>query len=238
MRALILLAALGLSALPATLRGQETETNGDIQLADRRILVRDLALLSPEERETIGQLVAMRIPKGQTTIELSAGQRAVLLRRRVPGRDLRLLLGGSRRFAVRTAQIEGEDRRAGHECFVLRQNLDAGAYITQEVVAPATCGHGGSPRLPLRYDNAASAAMLTRPLPAGTNLGSLSVSPRSVVESGQLLTLTVTQGPVTIERQVHAMQPSREGRAVFVRTVDGKILAAPLQAFATEKTTR
>ena len=43
-------------------------------------------------------------------------------------------------------------------------------------------------------------------------------------------------GPVRIERKVEALQSSRGGRAIFVRTTEGAVLAAPLAKAETEST--
>ncbi|MDD3799230.1 MAG: flagella basal body P-ring formation protein FlgA [Novosphingobium sp.] len=156
----------------------------------------------------------------------------------MPGRDLRLLHEGPQRFAARAAGTGGEDRRAGRECFALRQNLPAGAYVTGEVLVPAACKKDTARPLPLRYDASAGATELARPLSAGTYLGRVAVRAGEIVESGRTLVLSVREGPVRIEREVHALQPSRTGRAIFVRTADGQILAAPLATTGTAESAR
>ena len=231
--------ALLACAAPQTLDARErplADAMRETLLADERILVRDLAMLHPAERETIGGLVVARIPNGQDSLELSARHRTALLRRRVPGRDLRLLLGGPERFTVHRTVAEGEDGRAGRECFALRQNLAAGDYVTDRVLTPAACVVHARRGLPLRYDSATGAALLTRSLAAGTYLGPLAPAPADVVEKGRTLTLSVLTGPVRIERKVEALQSSRGGRAIFVRTTEGAVLAAPLAKAETEST--
>lgn len=219
--------ALFASALPAALSPHE-DSVPQVTLADRHIRVRDLAVLPPHQRTGPGALIAATVPAGQPYMELGAERRALLLRRRVPGQTLRPLLGGAIRFVVPGEGAMAEDGRAGRECFALRQNLAAGAYAAGGALAPTVCQRGTRAKLPLHYDRAAGAAIALQPLPAGTYLGPLATQRTNPVESGRAMTLAITEGPVRIERQVHTVQSGRTGGALFVRTSDGALLAAPL----------
>lgn len=234
MRPLLLSLALSAGLLPSALFAQEGGA-APLTLADRHIRVRDLAVLSPQQRSGIGALIAATVPVGQRYVELTAERRALLLRWRVPGQILRPLLGGAVRFIVPGEEAMAEDGRAGRECFALRQNLAAGAYVVDTALAPTACEQGKHAKLPLRYDRAAGAAMALRPLPAGTYLGPLATQRAIPVESGRAMTLAITEGPVRIERQVHAAQSARAGGALFVRTSDGALVAAPLPVGETSR---
>lgn len=48
------------------------------------------------------------------------------------------------------------------------------------------------------------------------------------IRAGDPLTVRIDIGPVTVEREVHAIQPARAGHAVFVRTPEGAVLRAHL----------
>jgi hypothetical protein len=48
------------------------------------------------------------------------------------------------------------------------------------------------------------------------------------VQAGDRLTVRVDVGPVTVEREVRALQPARAGGEVFVRTPEGVVLRARL----------
>ena len=146
------------------------------------------------------------------------------LRRRVPGHPLPLLLGGPVRFVAAHAATMG---RTGRACFALRHNLAAGDYVTEQTVTAAPCQATIPASLPLRFDPTAGAARADAPLAAGTYLGPLALREGRIVEQGRSLTLAITAGPVRIERRVAAMQSARSGHALFVRTAEGAILAAP-----------
>jgi flagella basal body P-ring formation protein FlgA len=134
---------------------------------------------------------------------------------------------------VHRTEPAGEDRRAGRECFALRQNLAEGSHVAGQDLLPVACRPGAQPPLPLRYDSAAGTPRSTAALPAGTYLGPLALRPEPVVEKGQKLTLAIAAGPVRIERTVEALQSSRSGRAIFVRTGDGQVVSAPLALVGT-----
>ncbi|HYC68878.1 hypothetical protein [Brevundimonas sp.] len=53
-------------------------------------------------------------------------------------------------------------------------------------------------------------------------------APAPSVSAGDVLTLRVTVGPVTVEREVRALQAGVPGGALFVRTADGAVLRALL----------
>ncbi len=199
------------------------------QLTDRLIRVRDLARLAPHEANALGHLTVAYLPDGPGPFKLSAERRAALLRRRVPGHTLRLLVEGPVRFMVPSGTARmGEVGRAGRECFALRQNLAAGDYVTQAGVTPQPCLHEGAPRLSIRYDATAGAPIAAEPLASGTYLGALTLREGSPVGKGQPMSLWVSEGQVRIAREVTTLQSTRAGAGVFVRTADGKVLSAPL----------
>lgn len=203
-------------------------------LEDRNIRVSDLARLDANEAKTIGHMVVTFVPTRRQTIELSATQQATLLRRRLPGYELRLLLEGSAVFAAPAAETANKDGRAGRACFALWQNLTAGSYLTRETLQPADCDNTSRAQLSLRYDPEAGASVTSRDLPAGTYLGPISPPPAHFAKAGDDMTLKVTVGPVVIERQTVALQPSGVGHAIFVRTRDGQIVAAPFENLKVE----
>ena len=197
-----------------------------VVLPAREITVADLAMLDDGQRTRLGPLAIAAIPVGSSSLELDGATRAKLLRRRVPGQELRLRHGGNVRFEVPEAPEPGHGARP---CFMLRHNLDAGAYLQPEAVAPAPC-RAHTARLPLRFDRRVNAPLLSAPLAAGTYLGPLAVRGGPVIGAGMELHHVARQGPVTIERRVSALQPSRMGQAVFVRAQDGVIFASRLVA--------
>lgn len=216
-----LLPALACAALPGHAAAAER-----VVLPAREITVGDLAALDQTQRARLGSLAIATIPTGKSHLELGAATRARLLRRRVPGQDLRLRHGGKVRFKVPEPREAG---RGARPCLMLRRALDAGDYLQPEAVAPVPCRDHAA-RLPLRFDRRVNAPRLSAPLAAGAYLGPLAVRGGPVIGAGTELRHVAHQGPVTIERRVNALQPSRMGQAVFVRTHDGAIFASHLPA--------
>ncbi|MFA7595099.1 MAG: hypothetical protein WCY92_01990 [Novosphingobium sp.] len=216
-----MLLALACAGLPGDAAAAER-----VVLPAREITVADLALLDDGQRTRLGPLAIAVIPAGRSHLELDSATRAKLLRRRVPGQALRLRYGGKVRFEVSEASQAGHGAR---QCLTLRHDLDAGAYLQPETVAPALCRADADP-LPLLFDRRVNAPRLSAPLAAGTYLGPLTVRGGPVIAPGTELRHVARQGPVIIERRVNALQPSRMGQAVFVRAQDGAIFASRLAA--------
>jgi hypothetical protein len=197
-------------------------------LAGRDITVADLAVLDAAERARFGGLVAATIPAGNNHLELDSSARETLLRRRVPGRQWRLISGGTVRFEGKPLHPVTSP---APRCFTLHQDLKAGDYLQTANVSPTPCIARPS-SLPLRFDRRVNAPQLAAPLPAGTYLGPVVLSGKPVVDEGTQLSLILRTGPVTIERSVQAVQPSRLGTAVFIRTQDGTILSSRIASAA------
>ncbi len=216
-----LLPALACAALPGHAAAAER-----VVLPAREITVADLAMLDQTQRARLGSLAIAAIPAGKSHLELDAATRARLLRRRVPGQDLRLRHGGKVRFEVPEPREAG---RGARPCIMLRRALDAGDYLQPEAVAPVPC-RDHAEALPLLFDRRVNALRLSSPLAAGAYLGSLAVRGGPIIGAGTELRHVTRQGPVAIERTVNALQPSRMGQAIFVRTQDGAIFASRLAA--------
>jgi len=200
-----MLLALACAGLPGHAAAAER-----VVLPARDITVADLAVLDDGQRRRLGPVTIAVVPAGRSHLELDSTTCAKLRRRRVPGQALRLRHGGNVRFEVPEAP---GPRHGARPCLMLRHDLDAGAYLVPEAVAPAPC-RAHAVRLPLRLDRRVNAPRLSAPLAAGAYLGPLAVR----------------GGPVTIERRVSVLQPSRMGQAVFVRTQDGAVFASHIAA--------
>lgn len=196
-------------------------------LTGREIHVADLAVLDPKEAMEVGRLVVGHLPLGQSSLELNADQRAQLLRRRVPGRNLRLLVNGPVRFNYQANKRKDEAGRFGHDCFALRENLEAGQYLTAEKVSLTPCSTRNR-NLPLQFDRRVGMLRLSAPLMGGTYLGRIVAPEVEVVAANEILRFTMIDGPVRIERTVRAIQPGRVGQHIFFKTEDGASFSAPL----------
>jgi flagella basal body P-ring formation protein FlgA len=86
----------------------------------------------------------------------------------------------------------------------------------------------------LSFDAKASALRASGNIEAGAYLGRIAVPRAADVQAGQKLILRSTEGPVTVQRSVVALQPGRSGGRVFVRDADGEVSSAKL-ALSDEK---
>lgn len=187
-----------------------------IVLQGREIRVRDLARLDDIDRARFGSLVAATIPAGRNQLDLDNRQRATLLRRRVPGHDLPLRTDGIVRFKMAAAAHMAARTASPRECFALRHDIGTRDYLDASNLQPVPC-RDLRRSAALRFDRRVNAAALSAPLPAGAYLGRISAQKQRVVAAGSQLRLVITDGPVTVERKVRAMQPARMGRTIFVR---------------------
>lgn len=80
--------------------------------------------------------------------------------------------------------------------------------------------------LPSGPDQPILVRRLEAPAPSAVSEALPPVAP--AVRAGDPLTVRVAIGPVTVEREVHALQSGRAGQAVFVRTPEGVVLRAQL----------
>ena len=190
-----------------------------IAAADGGIRASQIAFV-PAERDR----VVAKLPEGTGQVELTEAERAALLRSRYPGERYRLRHLGSLRV-VRAGPKPAAD--AGVGCVATRVSVRAGAYLDQPDVEPASCQPGASSGW-LGYDPQAKSFFARRDIPAGTGLGRIaSLTPPATV-AGSRAVYRTTDGPVTVEREVVALQSARDGARVFVRTESGEVLAASL----------
>jgi flagella basal body P-ring formation protein FlgA len=110
-------------------------------------------------------------------------------------------------------------------CVALVRPLAAGEALAPGDVEPAECGEAPGA---LRFDRRKGAVIAAAPLAAGTPLGALRLEAAPAIAAGSELTLVSRAGPVSIARDVVALQSGRAGGRVFVRDADGTVIAAPV----------
>lgn len=113
-------------------------------------------------------------------------------------------------------------------CLAAIVPIPAGALAVRADFREAPCA-GETPRA-LRYDAARRALTAARDIAAGEVIAAPPASLLPDVRTGDALTLIAHVGTATVERQVVAAQPGQHGRNIFVRTSDGRVIAAPLAA--------
>lgn len=195
----------------------------EVQLESREIRAGDLSAAAPNRNE-----ILLRFAANGDAVELTADDRRRLLRNRYPGLALPLLDDGAIRF-VAGKSVASE--RATGICYATRRDIGAGEYILQQDLGEVDC-EAKAPHAPLGYDRSAGAIYAAGSLPAFTYVGAIKASAAKPLRAGSKLTLRTVSGPVTVERDVWAMQAGRPGDRLFVKTSDGEILASRLSAQA------
>lgn len=166
----------------------------------------------------------MALPLGAADVEVSQDKRIALLRATFPGGQFTLRDAGPVRI-VREAIAEKPDTAAN--CFASRINIVASTAIRKADLAPAACQRGMLERW-LGYDPASRSYFARREIPAGAYLGAIRVTAPAATPAGTPLVFRTSKGPVTVEREVVAIQPGRPRHRIFVRTEDGHVLRSSL----------
>lgn len=173
----------------------------------------------------LGQVVIARIPQGRAAFLLSRQELASLVRRRVPGIQIGEISLGSILLVAPVKEVPAERR-----CLQLVIAKSAGEELLADDVTPASCPEP-MPARALRFDAASGANIATRTLEAGSIIARAKLAEAPALRRGDKLRLASKVGPVTIERPVTLAQGARpNGRKVFVRTNDGEIIAAKIEA--------
>jgi len=110
-------------------------------------------------------------------------------------------------------------------CLAALAPIAAGTLPVRGDFADAPCG--ARTELALRYDGRRHALAAARDIEAGEVIAAPPASLLPDVRPGDPLILIARVGTATVERQVTAAQPGRRGRGIFVRTPDGRLVAAP-----------
>ena len=173
--------------------------------------------------------VVARLPEGTAAAQWSEAERLALVRNRYPGRPYPLLQTGTVRLVRAPGPAPAATPASGDAlpCFASTTPIAAGTYLAPDMLTPAACD-GAAQGGWLAYDAAAGAFRARRAIPAGTCLGRFAEPTVPGATEGARLVYRTGEGPVTVEREVVALQSARVGRAVFVRAEDGTVLAAPL----------
>jgi flagella basal body P-ring formation protein FlgA len=109
-------------------------------------------------------------------------------------------------------------------CLAAVAPIPAGTLPVRADFVATPCGEE-APRA-LRYDPARGTLSATRDIAAGEVVAAPPPSLLPDVQPGERLTLVARAGTAIVERQVTAAQPGRYGRRIFVRTSDGRLVAA------------
>jgi flagella basal body P-ring formation protein FlgA len=206
--------SMALLALASAVPGEAVvDRRASIELHGPTIRIGDVI------REMHGSAAAIeiaRLPAGRSSITLSRGAVAALIRRAVPA----LALGDPGPSSFTFRRLLPPSTPAA--CFVARQAVAAGEVVRAERAGSDRCAAAAAPT---RYNAATGAIVATSPLAAGDVIGRALPKAAPDITRGDALTLVSRSGPVTVERPVAALQPARRGGRVFVRTTDGQVFA-------------
>lgn len=193
-----------------------------VELATREVRLVDIAeWQGPAE---LGALVIARLPEGRASVLLSRAELAGLIRRSIPGIEVTVGTAGS--ILLEGPAKAGDSRR----CLEMMVSKAAGETLVAGDAISAACPDA-MPGPAVRFDDRASANVAIRPIEAGTVIPDARLAEAPALRRGSPLSLASTVGPVTIERPVTLAQDARaRDRRVFVRTNDGEILAAAINA--------
>jgi len=108
-------------------------------------------------------------------------------------------------------------------CITLRRTVAAGEVINLEDVVQADCQPGASPKA-FTYEASSGLARARRALPAGENVGPVSLAVLASVKAGQPFALRSNIGAVSVERQAYVIRSARKGGRVIVRTASRQAL--------------
>jgi flagella basal body P-ring formation protein FlgA len=188
-----------------------------ITAADGQLRASQIAHVPP-----LRDTVIATLPEGAGKVTMSEAARLGLIRNRFPGARYRLRQLGEVLVVRDTVAVD-----ADAACAVSRTPIAAGAYLASDDLGRVACraeATGGW----LGYDAGARSFFARREIPAETYLGRASAGAVPAAREGAELVYRTSEGPVTVEREVVALQSGRVGQPVFVRTEEGKVLSATL----------
>lgn len=220
---------LGASLLLAAAGAAVAVPTVSIDLRGREVRLGDVARLTgfaPAGDPALASRIIASVPRGRTQLSMTREALAGLVRRSVPGLGT-WLRPGAGSVTFRAPARRHEAKGASGACAATAQPVaqDAALKTADIVTVPCEAREVGAP---VRFDRRASAVRASAHLPAGTRLGRLALPAAPNVDRGDELTLLSRVGPVSVERQVVALQAGRSGGRVFVRDAEGQVVSAPL----------
>lgn len=204
-------------AAPLAFRPQVEVSGPVVTLRD----VADLSRLPSVLKDRASGLEIARLAPGARRTVTAA---AVVDRARVlmPALAPWLNGGADQPVMLHRAAVEPRSSAPPTNCIRALHAVTAGAIPTGEDVAPSPCT---APQpAAFRFDPAARTVRAIRDLADGD----VAPAPRFALASvrpGQRLFLKTQAGPVTVDREVEAVQAARAGQSVFVRAAGGEMFA-------------
>ena len=222
--AILAAAALGAASAP----GGTVTLRADAEVSRPQVRLGDVALLDGLPAAVRSRLAAVpvgRFRAGERRIELSPAWIAERIRGAVPAMAAGLTVSGEPVVVRLVPTAAGEEAAAPLVCAQLLAPIGAGAVPLRSDFAPASCSESVAA---FRYDRRIGAARAVRDVAAGEIVAAIPDALLADVRPGDALLVSSSVGPVTVERQVTAVQAGRRGRSFFARTSDGAVVPALL----------
>ena len=199
----------------------------EVALDEPYIHVRDLIALDclmPASADRVGDIPVAKFPAQKREMSLSRRDVESLVRRRIPALGNRLATTGEGTVRVKYRANDTGSGKTEAGCFELRVPVETGDAIEIADVQPAACLTSRQ-AAPIDFDHVAGILRAGDNLKPGDYLGRVQFPDEPVALAGQQVLLCSSAGPVTIEREVEALQPVVAGGAAFVRGNDGRVFS-------------
>lgn len=198
------------------------------------LTVADLSSLSSKDLARYGHFELARAPGGGREVVLTADHQRALVRRRVPGLSFELKADGAIVWHSKAGGARAPRSADRGQCSQAVQPVRIGEALTQNAIMRAPCRNDDTPtggvEGPIVTRAAKGLIVAARDVAAGDYLGRLRVEALPHVVPGQKLTLIARDGPVTVERDVAALQSATSGQSLFTRADNGDLVVARLAA--------
>ena len=206
--------------------------NTDIRLGARKIVLSDVVDISsvPEKiRTDAADITIMAFSGNRDRVDIAADQLARLVRLRLPAVQPGFAEGRVYVFHLPRNTLKASTGvQRNRTCLRLTKSVKMDAVIQKPDVKKGDCplANGSSRRVYL--DRSKNLVRAAENLSPGDFLDAVRLPGASFIDSGQRLTLSYREGPVTVERQVYSLQTAEAGNRIFVRTDNDDVIAAQI----------
>jgi hypothetical protein len=216
------MACLAVAAISA-----DSASTGKLYLAGSEVVVGDvLECTSGEEAYDLSFESArlFGLPAGVGSVVMDSEELITLIRRRVPGLSHLHISDFSETVTFfNEAERSEASKRAPRKCFELAVPIEADAPLFSNDVTEVICDANRS-LSEVGYEASSGLVRALTGLNVGEYLGAVMLPDPYQADRGDLMQLTVSIGPVKIQREVRAMQPISSEQRAFVEDSEGDVL--------------
>lgn len=187
----------------------------------------DSETLAPEVHAKISDKIIATNTQNLPELLLSRPQIAALVRRRVPGLNPKFDTSNTDKVSVRFSFVtEKLSGKSDPVCLEFAHAVPAGHPITQEDLVKTDC-NSSRPVAGMNYTAPTGVLRARNAIRFGAYAGRLSVPTSKYADTDDALVLRVAIGPVSIEKNVRALQPANGADYIFVQDDDGTVMRVP-----------